>query len=130
LWDGLVDGGGNISAPKGGTDVWVAKLNAEGLILWEKSYGGSDFEEGRKILPLENGQYMVAGYTSSSDQDVGYNHGSYDAWVFVIDANGRLLWQRTFGTPQGDSVSDICQLSDGKFVLATNSLIKFVLTLE
>jgi len=125
---------GNISAPKGNGDTWIAKLNAEGLILWEKSYGGSNNESNNiknKLIPLGNSRYMITSNTRSSNRDVRYNYGGYDAWVFVIDANGKLLWERTFGTTKEDWSLDICQLSDGKFFLATNnSLIKFVLNLE
>ncbi|HPH11626.1 MAG TPA: hypothetical protein PKW59_12260 [Thermotogota bacterium] len=128
-------GSGNISAPKGNVsmtqrDVWVAKLNAEGRILWEKSYGGSNSEYGRKIIPLENDRYMIAGGTESSDKDVGYYHSNSDAWVFVIDTNGKLLWERCF-EPSAINNIHIGQLSDGKFLLAgDDSLVKFSLNLE
>ena len=42
--------GQDVSNPKGGGDIWIVKINASnGSILWEQSFGGTEFDTSRGI---------------------------------------------------------------------------------
>ena len=51
-------------------DLWIVKLDRCGIIQWEKSFGGSNYESGRDIVQTADGGYIVAGETNSTDGGV------------------------------------------------------------
>lgn len=71
-------------------DYWVAKLDSRGTIRWQHSLGGTFIEEAYSIQQIENGAYIVAGYSQSSDGDVTGHHGGDDYWVVKLSASGNL----------------------------------------
>src|SRR2546423_3312675 len=64
---------GNITSNHGATDVWVVKLDAKGNIEWQRTLGGSSYEEGNSIIEGDNG-FVIAGHTTSNDGDVSGFH--------------------------------------------------------
>jgi len=88
---------GDLSTNAGENDVLVFKLDANNDLEWAHSYGGSANEAGYEVIQLENGGYVVVGYTMSADGAVVGHHGGQDVWVLGLDAAGELLWQRTWG---------------------------------
>ena len=80
---------GDVSSHNGGDDVWIVKLDGNGNILWQKTFGGSQVEAASSIVSTSDGGFIVAGYTYSNDGDVSGNHGSglnpVDAWIIKLD---------------------------------------------
>jgi hypothetical protein len=70
--------------PGSWTDCWVAKLNNNGELQWEKRFGGSDFDVAYSIRETKDGDYIVAGASRSSDGDVSENYGDYDYWIVKL----------------------------------------------
>ena len=68
----------------GKTDVWIVKLNKNGDLLWDKTFGGSENDEAHSIVQTEDGGYAVAGWTKSKGT------GNSDVWVIKLDENGNL----------------------------------------
>lgn len=87
----------DVSMNHGNDDFWVVKINSNGIIQWEKTYGGSANDIARSIQKLPNGNYLVAGTTASADGDVSFNHGFNDWWLIEINSKGKLKWEKTFG---------------------------------
>jgi len=56
--------GGTTSKGFGSTDLYLLKITAEGELLWEEAFGGSDLDEGWSIVSLTDG-YIVCGRTES-----------------------------------------------------------------
>lgn len=80
----------------GGRDFWALRVDSQGRILWQKTYGGSGNEELRGTVILSNGTAVLLGDTLSSDGDVlGTTGKGKNAWAICIDFNGRMLWQYT-----------------------------------
>ncbi len=103
-------------------DLWVLKLDRCGVIQWERSWGGTQYESARDIVQTADGGYLVAGETNSSDGGViaGYG-GTKDIWILRLDANGNLLWQKRYGGTGLDIANHIHLLNDGTFLLAASS---------
>jgi len=99
----------------GGYDVLVVKTDAYANITWERLLGGSGDDFGDSILPVPGGGYIAIGYTNSDDGDVSGNHGSYDAWLFRLDAAGNLLWQKCLGGSLYEEGREIFITPDGNF---------------
>lgn len=72
---------GDVSGFKGGEDVWIVKLDANGNTLDKKVLGGSDNEAGLEFIASSDGYFVMIGETGSNNGDVSGNHGSRDYWV-------------------------------------------------
>ncbi|MGL2967139.1 T9SS type A sorting domain-containing protein [Flavobacterium sp. XGLA_31] len=108
---------GDISGNHGGNDVLVVKLNALGGILWIKTFGGSGSDSGKSIYETADGGYILCGSTASTNNDVTFNHGFYDAWVIKLNTNGDLEWQKTYGGTAQDDSYCIRPTSDGGYII-------------
>jgi hypothetical protein len=101
-------------------DFWVAKIDSLGTIQWQKSLGGTSKEVANSVCVSSNGDYVIAGYTESTDGDVtNYLGGVSDTWVVCLDSAGNLRWQKTLGGPGEDGAQEIQQTSDKGFVIAS-----------
>lgn len=96
-------------------DYWVARLNADGTLLWSKTYGGTADDRGEAIKTTSDGGFVVTGYSRSNDEDVSANSGFYDQWIVKLDANGNIQWEKSFGFSGSDQAFDIIQTSDGGY---------------
>jgi hypothetical protein len=101
---------------KGGEDYWIAKLSASGDLLWSKSYGGSSNDGIRGMCLATDGSIVVTGLTFSQNGDVTSPHGGSDMWVLHLNANGGLLWQKTYGGAGADVAFTVFQRSDNDFI--------------
>ena len=98
------------------TDIWIVKLNINGIIQWKKCFGGSFSEEANAIKQTSDGGYIVSGTTNSSDGNVsGYNGGTSDAWVLKLNSFGNIEWQKCYGDINNDSFTSVEILNDGSY---------------
>jgi len=76
--------GGTDSFGAGGDDFWVLRLDKDGNVLWQKTYGGLGNDGAYSIRQTSDVGYIVAGYT--------YSFGAVtpDFWVLKIDSNGNI----------------------------------------
>ena len=47
-------------------DVYVVRLDSEGEVLWEESFGGSGSDWASSVALSEDGDVVMAGHTNSS----------------------------------------------------------------
>ena len=111
----------DIKNNKGSYDFWVIKLSSNGVLLWEKSFGGSEIDEARAISASHDGSFIVVGDTRSSDGDINLNNGAADIWVLKISTDGNLIWEKTFGGTGFDVAQSISMTQDNGFVIAGSS---------
>lgn len=121
---------GDITNQYGGADIWVVKMNMNGVVVWEKNYGGTSFDVARAVTIARDGSYLIAGSTRSADVDVSENKGLNDVWALKINTSGALLWQKTVGGSDIDFAYDIAQINDKSIVIVgeSNSSDKDVVT--
>jgi hypothetical protein len=93
-------------------DFWVLKLDKNGSIVWQKTYGGGDWDIGFATEPTSDGGYIVAGSTES------FGAGDEDVWVLKLNAQGGIVWQKTYGGEKADYAWAIRQTKDGGYVVA------------
>ena len=97
----------------GDSDFWVLKLDGDGNIQWQKTYGGRADDQAESIQQTSDGGYVVAGLTES------FGAGDSDIWVLKLDGDGDIQWQKTFGgsDTEATSAEPIQQTSDGGYVV-------------
>ena len=102
-FDETVDFGGGVVTDGGGSDVFLAELDASGDQVFAKAYGGSGTQYARSVSRDATGNLVLAGdfYTSATFGGVtALSAGSSDMFVFKVGPAGAPLWARTFGDPQ------------------------------
>ena len=110
------------------SDIWLMRTDAEGNILWSRCYGGTQYEFVGRIFQNEDGGFTVFGRTDSHDGDAQsaldlyypYYNDYRKIWVFRIDADGNLLWERVMGsaTSSDEYLNDVIKLNDREYVIA------------
>ncbi|HRH55101.1 MAG TPA: T9SS type A sorting domain-containing protein, partial [Chitinophagales bacterium] len=115
--------GDKTEASRGFGDFWVLKLDATGIIEWQRTLGGSSNDNLRSIdLTFDNG-YIIGGYTSSPvSGDITLDgNGDYDYWLIKLDSAGNLVWQNLIGGSDADKLFSVQCTSDGGILLGGES---------
>jgi hypothetical protein len=104
---------GDVSGNHGAYDYWIVWLDANGALINQKTYGGTDTDQGSSLTTTSDGGYLVAGAAMSKDGDVTGNHGAYDFWILKLNATGSIEWQKALGGTGGDKARSIVAATDG-----------------
>ncbi len=75
---------GDVSGSKGFCNIWIVRLNSNGNIEWQKCIGGSNEDIATSIQQTTDGGYIVVGYVSSNDGDIGINYGDWDFYILNL----------------------------------------------
>ena len=93
-------------------DLWILKTGATLDTIWTKEYGGSGEDYGVSIKQTLDGNYVIAGITSS------FGANGKNAWIVKIDSNGDTLWTKVYGSNLEDVGYGVCATSDGGCIVA------------
>ena len=107
-----------------GLDAWVVKLDANGNMLWQKTYGGTGDDSATKIVQTADKGFIIVGESRSNTGDFITNKGNFDAWVLKIDSLGNFEWQKTFGGSEDDYTSSVIQTKFGEYIINATSRSK------
>ncbi len=107
----------DVTELKGAADVWVVKIDYNGDILWQKTFGGSSFDVARSIAATRDSGFVITGSSRSLDKDVNENKGENDIWILKINSTGKLLWQKTIGGTGIDFAYGVAELQDNSIVV-------------
>jgi hypothetical protein len=69
---------------KGQNDALILKVDENGNLLWQKTFGGSEIDFLYDVVELNNKSIIAVGESSSSDQDIPKNKGFTDALIIQI----------------------------------------------
>lgn len=128
---------GNLTENAGFYDHWVVKLDSEGAIEWQKSFGFSGSDQALDIIQTTDGGYFTSGFLDVSasggdgndgfqeDQDISQTratlHGVGEFWGHKLDASGNLVWRRYFGGSNNDRAYAAAQAPDGGILMTGSS---------
>ena len=102
---------------RGGSDIWLIRLNEFGDELWQKTLGTSSDEEARSVIQATDLGFFVAGNVQNSSK--GY--GSKDVWITRLDKDGKELSQLILGGKGLDEVEKMIPTKDGGALLGIYS---------
>lgn len=112
---------GDVTNNHGNRDFWVVKLDGDGAMQWQKALGGSGEDQAMAITAANDGGFVVAGSTFSTDGDVTGIHGTGgtpDFWVVKLDSAGTLVWQKTLGGNSNEYAHAVISTNDGGYIVA------------
>lgn len=95
----------------------VPSTSQKASSVFLRTLGGSDEEMAYAVVQTSDGGYIVAGWTSSNDDDVSGNHGEKDAWVVKLNEEGNVQWQKCLGGSGHDAANDVEQTKDGGYIV-------------
>lgn len=112
----------DVSKSLGSFDAWIIHIDDMGHLIWNKSFGGSEFESATTIKKLSNGNFGVVGSSRSTFSEKA-NNGQNDYWMFEIDINPNttLIWQKTFGGSKIDIAIDFFENTAKEVVVVGES---------
>lgn len=120
----LSDSGGDITDfSRGNYDYWIVKTDAGGNKIWDKRFGGNFYDYCTAIIQINNGNYVLGGYSSSSisGDKTEPSKGGSDFWLVKIDENGNKIWDKTYGGKSFEEAHSLIKTSDNGFAIAGNS---------
>ena len=115
---------GDISGNHSGntmTDAFIVKLDQSGSMQWKKCFGGSKLDNGNSIRQTKDGGFVMAGSTTSTDDDITSNHGAEDYWIVKLSSAGNIEWQKCYGGTGSEAAYSIEQTDDGGYIVCGNS---------
>lgn len=102
---------------KGGSDIWLIRINEFGDELWQKTLGSSSDEEARAVIQTTDQGFFVAGSVQNSSK----GHGSKDVLIIRLDKDGKILSEQTLGGRGLDEVEKMIPTRDGGALLGIYS---------
>ncbi len=93
------------------SDFWLVKTTAQGIVSWNRTYGGSEAEIAYSLVQTSDGGYAMAGSVYS------YVAGEFDCLLVKTDERGNMQWNKTYGGAKADIAYSLAQTSDGGYVL-------------
>ena len=109
---------GDAQAARGGKDVFLVRLNAQGETVWTKCLGGTLDDELLSLQAAGEDGYIVCGQTASRNGDLGANFGGYDAWAaYLSGEDGKPLWVIRHGLGGDDRFTHAVASEDGCLLL-------------
>lgn len=95
--------------PVGSNDAYVWKLDADGALVWARSFGGSSFDIGEGLaVDASDNVYTCGHFRLTTDFDPGVgtvnltSAGNADIFVSKLDSNGDYVWARRMGGVNSD----------------------------
>lgn len=113
------DSGNKNEKSYGESDYWILKLDQKGEVEWQKTYGGAGDDQLQSVLQSKDGNYLLAGSSSSGtggNKNASNGKGS-DFWLIKIDPIGEILWQETYDIGKADLLTTIQENADGSLLL-------------
>ncbi|WP_461864918.1 protein kinase domain-containing protein, partial [Thermococcus sp.] len=81
----IIVAGWTLSFGAGGRNVWVLRLDENGNVKWQKTYGGGSDDEANAVALAPNGDIIVAGYYGAN-----WGGSGGDVWVLRLPPDGNL----------------------------------------
>ncbi|MBA7493596.1 hypothetical protein ES702_04155 [subsurface metagenome] len=104
----------------GAHDMWLVKTDADGNMEWNKTYGGTNWDEAYSVIQTSDGGYAIAGYTRS------LGVGRWDFWLVKTDSTGIEEWNQTYGDVYDDYGHCVQQTGDGGYVIGGSTQVSSV----
>ncbi|RXM40448.1 secretion protein [Chryseobacterium sp. CH21] len=107
---------------KGGSDIWLIRINEFGDELWQKTLGSLSDEEVRAVIQTTDLGFFIAGnvITLRQAQD-SKGYGSKDVLITKVDKDGKELSQLILGGKGLDEVQKMIPTRDGGALLGAYS---------
>ena len=119
---------GDVSSNAGLQDFWMLKLNPNGAIEWQKTFGYAGADSGTSVIETNDNGFLVIGIldvTASGGEGntsrTVSRHAGGDYWALKLNAFGDIEWSQYFGGNFTDTPEDVVQTEDNGFIVIGGS---------
>lgn len=120
---GSTDGDISFDPYNGATNLWVAKIDTAGNILWDRKVGspiGLIYD--KLAIPASDGGVVMAAQICYPGGDVTNYYGGYDGWIIKLDSLGETVWDFSAGTSEFEFINSVMQTSDGGYLAGLSGM--------
>ncbi|MBS4065711.1 MAG: T9SS type A sorting domain-containing protein [Chitinophagaceae bacterium] len=114
----LIIAGYSNSFGNGGYDAYICKADKNGNLVWQKTYGGGDWDFAYSINKTLDNCLIICGETYS------YGKGDKDGFIMKMNASGTIIWSKVYGGPKADGFKEIIPTNDGGYI-ATGTTMSY-----
>lgn len=101
----------------GQDDIYIIKIDKNGNLIWEKTFGSSTSEMGYEVIFTSDKNLIIVGNSGKFVE----NWGDRNIYVIKLDLDGNKLWEKTYSTigsePYHERGESIIELSDGGYLI-------------
>lgn len=108
----------------GNTDLWALKIDESGTVLWDKTFGTSDYEfNGGCYAAKDGSSYLsvVVPIGSSGNLQMPSN-GNDDVWLIKLDQQGSVEWQKLLGGSGSEDYALLVEDEEENIIVAVSSM--------
>ena len=106
------------SIGNGRYDAYLVRTDDKGKLLWEKTFGGFEWDFAYDLEITADGGFLIVGETHS------LGNGNADAYLIKTDKDGNLLWEKTMGGTGKDIAHALIATKDGNFAFCGENASK------
>lgn len=114
----------NNTTPSTSADIFLAKFDTNGNVIWAKSAGGENLEIPYSVATDANGNIFITGFSLSNAIDYGSYHlpnlHPNDIFIAKYDNNGNIVWAKSVGGTTYDYSHSITVDVNGDILVAGN----------
>lgn len=118
---GAIELTGEPMASTDGTDLFAAKLAADGSPLWFKTFGGSGDQESPYVA-IDDKDDVILTCAGAGDMELGggqllVSAGNYDIFLAKLGTDGSPIWSRRYGDVDSQAPKDVAIDDSGNILL-------------
>ncbi|MGC8748873.1 MAG: hypothetical protein ACP5RR_08370 [Candidatus Kapaibacteriota bacterium] len=92
-------------------DIILLRIDETGNIIWQYSYGAFELDYAQTMAPTLDSNIIVGCQTRS------FGAGSTDILLLKVDLEGRILWQKAYGTYDDNAIASVIPTPDGGYLV-------------
>ena len=108
----------DISFQMGSSDVYLLTIDSDGNLLSGQTFGGSNFDMGKKIEIDNKDNLWLTGYSRSLDFDLSFNKGKNDAVLVQLSKNRILKKVLAIGAEGEDIANSLIHFNENEIIVA------------
>ena len=108
----------DISFQMGSSDFFLLTIDLDGNLLSEQTFGGSNFDMGKKIEIDNKDNLWLTGYSRSLDFDLSFNKGKNDAVLVQLSKNRILKKVLAIGAEGEDIANSLIHFNENEIIVA------------
>jgi len=109
---GFVMAGITYSYSAGDRDAYLIKTDSLGEMIWQRSYGGSGYDNAHTVIVNDMGEIILTGYGQHWGDSL-----QMDVFLKQISSLGKDVWTRTYGGPANDRAMTVVETQERGYIL-------------
>ncbi len=108
---------GDVPGNSGGSDYWIQKRNADGTLVWSKTFGSTGNDDLATVMAHSDGGVLAFGTTHTNQGQFGTINGVAGGWLLRTTSGGVLIDGKIFGGTTTETAVDAHRKVNGDVTL-------------